>query len=531
MSTRWAVAAPHTSASAAAADVFERGGNAVDAALAAAVTLTVVYPNQCSVGGDVIALVGTPDGAVHSVDGSGRAPNALTPALLGPSATTMPVYGPFAVTVPGAVSAWHHLAERWGSAPLASTLLRASELAADGVAVAPGLARDLEREQSRLRYDEGLRETFVRDGAILAEGAVLRQPRLARTLAELAEGGADALYTGAIGASLVRTLRQLGSPITETDFAEHRTSFGQPISTTYSDVDYLTAPPGSQGAFFLEGLAALELVRQALGRELDPLGEDAVTVARALGAAARDRDALLGDPAVATVDVEGLLSHRATEIAHAALAGRMPTAVANALPFQHKASGDTVAIVAADSDGTWISLIQSNFHAFGSGILDPGSGVVLHNRGASFSLRPDSPNLLAGGRRPAHTLMPVLVRKSEELVGAHGTMGGRAQPQIHTQIALHLAGGCAPETAVSRPRWVLGSMEAGGGDASALDVIKVEQDVPSIAQQGLQASGFELSMLPSGDDGAGHAQLVRTSTNGGLVAATDPRADGAARTS
>lgn len=528
-SRSWTVASPHASASAAAVEVFERGGNAVDAALAAAVTLTVVYPNQCSMGGDLIALVGDKDGTVHAVDGSGRAPRALTPAALGPSASTfMPVYGHFAVTVPGAVSAWHHLAEHWGSVPLRDILLHASELAADGVAVAPGLARDLSREQSRLLQDEGMRAIFVDDGAPLDEGATLRQPQLARTLAELSEGGSDAFYKGAIGESLVRRLRHLGSSVTTGDFSDHQTSMRQPLSATYSDVDYLAAPPGSQGVFFLEGLAALEVVRQSLGRALDPLGEDAVTVALVLGAAARDRDALLGDPDVATVDVETLLTRRATEIAWSFLSGQTPAAIASPAPGP-RASGDTVAIVAADSDGTWISLIQSNFHAFGSGILDPDSGVILHNRGASFSLAPNSPNLLAGGRRPAHTLMPVLVRESGKLVGAHGTMGGRAQPQIHTQIALHLANGCQPGEAVSHPRWVLGPMEAGGGDASALDVIKVEQDVSSSPQQRLRDAGFSLTALPTDDDGVGHAQLVRSSATG-FVGATDPRADGSAIT-
>ena len=189
-----------------------------------------------------------------------------------------------------------------------------------------------------------------------------------------------------------------------------------------------------------------------------------------------------------------------------------------------RASGDTVAIVATDGAGTWVSLIQSLFHAFGSGILDPRSGVLLHNRGASFNLRPGSPNQLAGGRRPAHTLMPVLVRDGDRIVGAHGTMGGRAQAQIHTQIALDLARGASAPEAVRLPRWVLGAMEAGVTDAET--IIKVEQDVPASARSQLD-SRFSTETLPACDDLAGHVQLVRKDGDE-VTAATDPRADGAA---
>ncbi len=525
MSAPWAVASPHRTASEAAAAVFRRGGNAVDAALAAAVTLTVVYPHQCSVGGDVMALVGSPDGRVRAVNGSGRSPRASSVELLGPSATAMPVYGPFAVTVPGAVAAWHDLAAHHGTVPLATTLGTAAELAADGVEVAPGLARDLAREEARLLADDGLRAVLTRDGAALTVGSVLRQPQLARSLTLLAQAGAAALYDGPIGASLVDRLRALGSAMTSEDLSSHRTTFHAAPSTTYAGHELLSGPPGSQGVFFLEGMAALELVRQELQRDLDPLGSDAGLVAGVLSACAQDRDRLLGDPDHAPIDVDSLLAGRAATIARSVMTGAR----------QHhptpppRTTGDTVAVVAADGSGTWVSLIQSNFHAFGSGIMDPTTGIVLHNRGASFSLDPASPNAYRGGRRPSHTLMPVLVRHGTALVGAHGTMGGRAQPQVHTQIALHLAAGRTPAEAVSSPRFVLGAMEAGGGRAESWDAVNVESDVPAGARASLRSAGFDLLELPAHDDDAGHAQLVRR-RGGALEAASDPRADGAALT-
>ena len=519
MTTTWGVASPHQTASDEAAAVLASGGNAVDAALAAAVVLTVVYPNQCSVGGDVIALVGTPDGRVHAIDGSGRSPAAADPALL-PSGT-MPVEGAFSVTVPGAVAAWHELAEHWGTRPLARSLQRAAALAADGVPVAPGLARDLDRERDRVLADPGMRAVFTRDGEVLSAGDTLQQVRLGATLGDIADGGADAFYRGDATRSIVRTLAGLGSPMREDDFASHRTWIGEAVSATYGADEYVTAPPACQGVFFLEALAALEQVRGELGRDLDPLGDDAGRVATVLEAAAGDRDSMLGDRDVAPLDVEALLTTRATAVARAALdpsGGRLATA-------QVKASGDTVAIVATDGGGTWVSLIQSTFHAFGSGVLDPASGVLLHNRGASFSLRPDSPNRYAGGRRPAHTLMPVLVRRDGLLVGAHGTMGGRAQPQIHAQVALHLARGASVQEAVALPRWILGAMEAGASD-DRQTVVNIERDTPELARRQL-GERFGVEVLPKHDDGTGHSQLVRRSTDG-IVAATDPRADGAA---
>ena len=519
MASTWGVATPHRTASDLAAEVLTGGGNAIDAALAAAVVLTVVYPNQCSVGGDVIALVGTPDGRVIAVDGSGRAPRGADPDRF----TSMPVYGPHAVTVPGAVAAWFEISRRWGSRPLAQALRRAAELAAGGVAVAPGLARAIDRESARLQADPGLRDIFLPDGGLLSAGGMMVQPRLADTLLRLAESGPEAFYAGDVAEGIVATLRAQDSTMTLDDFSAHRTSVGEPVATTYAGVEYLTAPPGSQGAFFLEGLAALDLVRDRLGRHPDPAGADAAIVALVLDVAARDRDAMLGDPEGTTIDLDVLLSARAQEIARDSVTQRGLGAGGDAV----KPSGDTVAVVATDGRSGWVSLMQSNFHAFGSGILDPVSGVVLHNRGASFSLRPDSPNRLRGGRLPAHTLMPVLVRDHGELIGAQGTMGGRAQPQIHTQIALHLARGSAVEEAVSGPRWVLEPRTA-GADAIGSGVVAAEEDLPPEARHQL-ARQFRVNSLAARDDEVGHAQVVRR-TKEHVVAATDPRADGAALT-
>ncbi|KQX61542.1 gamma-glutamyltransferase family protein [Angustibacter sp. Root456] len=529
-SPRWAVATPHGAASDVAGQVLRGGGNAVDAALAAAAALTVVYPNQCSIGGDQIALVGLADGSVHCVDGSGAAALATDLPDVRARYDQMPVGGSLAVTVPGVLHAWDTMARQWGTRRLADALDTARSIAEAGVPVAAGLARDLVAERDRLLADPGLGQLFLQDGLPLVEGHPLRQPALARTLQLLRDEGVSAFYGGQVGAAVLNTLGQQGSALCAEDLLRHRTRVVAPLSATFRGHEYLTAPPSSQGIFFLGGLQALAALERRLGRLLDPLAHDAGLVARVLSTMAWHRDRLLGDPTQGAGLVDEVLSpSTADDLAERLLSTPtgVGTDVLDAPHAQGPRSGDTVAVVVADGRGQWVSLIQSTFHAFGAGILDPETGIILHNRGASFSLDPLSPNRLGPGRVPMHTLMPVLVRHDGEVIGSHGTMGGRAQPQVHTHVAMHLEAGRSAQDAVSMPRWILGAMEAGvDGPAPSLTV-KVEQDVPAPALAGLQAAGFGASELPAHDDGTGHFQVVRV-VDGDLACASDPRADGSA---
>ncbi|MEH0531221.1 MULTISPECIES: gamma-glutamyltransferase [Streptomyces] len=521
----WAVATPHSTASDVAADVLRGGGNAVDAALTAAAMLTVVYPNQCSVGGDLLALVGTADGEVRFVNAGGRAPRAVDVRAMADEYERMPVLGALPVTVPGVVAGWAALADTWGTRPLAAALAPAEAAAREGVPVAPGLALDLRRERRTLARDPGMLGVFFADGDVLRAGQSLRQPALARTLASIAAQGPSALYGGDVGVSLVKLLAERGSAMTVEDLAEHTVRLSGTHGAVYDGVEYLSGGDNSQGLYFLQGLRALDVVRSVRGT-LDPLGRDAGVVASVLAQAAADRDNFCCDPEwgeAASAD-ELLSAPYVRRIAERALAGTPVDMVG-----QRKASGDTVAVVVTDRDGTWVSLIQSVFHCFGAAVLDPGTGVVLHNRGASFSLDPASPNRLAGGKRPLHTLMPVLVREAGALVGAHGVMGGRAQPQVHTHLALRLAAGDSVGRAVSAPRWVLGAMEAGVTEGTG--TVRAERDVPLPGVRAIEGAGFSVDLIDAHDDGVGHGQLVRRAGGADgprLVAATDPRADGSA---
>lgn len=526
-----AVATPHFSATAAAEDVLTNGGNAIDAALAAAAALTVVYPNQCSIGGDAIALVGKADGTVTSINGTGRAPARMDVARMREEFTHMPVTGPHSVTVPGVLSVWEEMSSTWGQRPLSGALQHAADLAEAGVPVAPGVARDLAMEEVALARDEGARNLFFQGGHVLTAGATMKNIRLAETLRTLAVSGTEAFYNGEIGESLVAALSQKGSYLTQSDFESHSVSTDPAHSIDFQGDTYFSTGINSQGIYFLQELGALERIAEELNSVPNPLGEHAAIVAKVLNEAAVARDKYLGDPSTSQQTLEDVLGADVLQgIAGRALstAKHSPGMADTTIPA---GNGDTVAIVAADASGHWVSLIQSAFHAFGSTIVDPRTGILLHNRGASFVLTPGAANALSPGCRPPHTLMPVLSSRDNKLVGAHGTMGGRAQPQIHAHLALQLAMSPDPLNAVSASRWVLGQLEAGPRPENDDVFVSYEDGASQEALNSLQTAGFELNSIGTNSDEAGHTQIVRRDEETGLlIAASDPRADGKAAT-
>jgi gamma-glutamyltranspeptidase/glutathione hydrolase len=393
-------------------------------------------------------------------------------------------------------------------------------MAEQGVPVAGSLAaaNAAAEADGGLAADEGMAAVLRPGGRPLQTDDALVQPALARTLRAIQVDGPAALYEGPVGAAIVAHLRALGSAITTDDLAAHATELGEPLTGVFGDEEVLTAPPNSQGLLLLEILNAAT----RLG-DVDLLGEDADLLAELFRLVTLDRDRHLADPRRADVPVAELLSDRhAAELAEAALArrsaGRGAAGQAGA-----RATGDTIAVVAADGAGNAVSLIQSIYYGFGSGILDPTTGVILHNRGAFFSVDEASPNVLAGGKRPGHTLMPVLVRRAGRLVGVHGTMGGSAQAQIHAQLILRTARGEAPADVLAAPRFVVGGLEPGG----RADLVLAEPGCAA-AEQAWAAAGHDVHRLGELDEETGHAQLIRIGGDGSLRAASDPRADGAA---
>jgi gamma-glutamyltranspeptidase len=361
------------------------------------------------------------------------------------------------------------------------------------VPVSPGLGRAIQARIGVVRADPGLRSLLLDAvGKPLAEGATLVQPVLADTLEELAADWSS-YYTGALAERLVAGLNALGSPLSAADFAGHRAELLAPLQREVNGVTWSVAPPPSQGAVLLA--------------ILDPASGDPVGTARA---AELRRDALLGDPRTGQVDVEALL-------------GRADPG-ADGWPTGPKPAGDTVAVTAVGDDGVAVTLIQSVFQSFGSGLLDPGTGVVFHNRGSAFSLDPAHPGRLRPGARPPHTLCPV-IGVGPDLLIALGCQGGRAQAWILAQLAGDV--GAAPDldALLARPRWVIGSRDLGRPGPTLL----LEPGVPGA--DGLIESATELGLevvLAAGpQDDAGHVQVARLNQDG-LAAGSDRRADGRA---
>ncbi len=533
---RLALAAPHDAAVRAGAEAFAAGGNAVDAALAAAVTLAVVYPHMVSPGGDAFVLVHHPDGRVSALNGSGAAPRAADAGALRRRFGVMPHGRPEAATVPGVMAAWASLHACGARLAWARAFEHAVHLAAGGVPVARDLAETLAADDGRWAADPGMAVVFFPAGRALREGETLRQPALAATLRLVAEQGVGAFYLGEAGARFCAGLSERGGLLGATDLAAHRTEVTAPLSLEVLGHEVLTTAPNSQGFVLLQLLAAQE----RLGGWVDPLGPEADTLALLFGHAFEDRRRRLGDPRAGVAAVDDLFGPgRAAELAAAVSRGARGSSRAtapgaapasppagpagDAPPGVTHADGDTVALVAADDEGYAVALIESLFDGFGAGVLEPATGIICHDRGAGFSLEAGSVNLLRPGVRPAHSLMPVLVRRAGRPRVVAGTMGGYAQPQIHAQILSRLLGsGEAPQQALAAPRWTV-DVDYSGDPALS---VWHEGRVPRRALAALTRSGLPLVAGDEVDDLAGHAQYVVIDADGGMEAAGDLRADG-----
>jgi gamma-glutamyltranspeptidase/glutathione hydrolase len=341
-------------------------------------------------------------------------------------------------------------------------------------------------------------------------GDRMRQPALAASLRELATGGARVFYDGALGDRLLTGLRRAGCPLSDVDLHAFAAQACAPLRSRFGELELLTSPPNSQGVVLLQALAALEAADAP-----DPLGSDAGLLAQLLRLGSLQRDAELGDH---PLDREAWLGDEAL----AAQVARARAAGSRAAPRQESArpAGDTIALVAVDADGRAVSLIQSLYFSFGALVLEPETGIIVHNRGALFSLEPGHPNELTPGRRPMHTLMPVMAERAGELRYVLGTMGGKGQPQIHAQILLRLLAGETAQDAVAAPRWIAGPAEAG----DPADIVRVEDGVDAVAVESLERAGLRARPEPRHADVLGHAQAIALTPGGAPDVGSDPRA-------
>ncbi|WP_305784010.1 gamma-glutamyltransferase family protein [Symbioplanes lichenis] len=484
MTVSVALAAPHPAAVEAGRAVVAAGGNALDAALAAAAALTVVYPHQCSIGGDLIAVVRPAGGTPSAILSVGAAAQGIDVAALRVAGERMPMNGPLTVTVPGVVAGWAALAGLGARLSWADRLAPAIALASSGAVVSAGLGRTIRTRPDIVEADPGLAAVF----GGLREGDTFVQPALAASLTAIARNWRT-FYKGHLGHRLAAGLAALGSPLTVADLAAHTAEATEPLTATAHGAQWYAAPPPSQGATFLAVLGATDLLTTSRRAQLA-------------------RDALLGDPRTGPVDVDGLLLRTARTWDPVA-AGPRPT-------------GDTVAVTAVDADGTAVTLIQSVFQSFGAGLLEPDTGIVLHNRGSMFSLDPQHPGRLSPGARPPHTLCPSLALTGDTVL-ALGCQGGRSQPWILAQVAPDALTAPDPSTAVTRPRWVIGSRDVGYDQYTLV----LEPGLPDALAATAATLGLDVVTTAGPHDDAGHVQVARLSA-GTLTAASDPRADGTA---
>lgn len=514
--TRGAVATSQPLAAGVGLEVLRAGGTAVDAAVATAAALSVVEPTSNGIGGDAFALVW--DGVrLHGLNGSGRAPTAMTRELFAERGlSSIPATGWLPVTVPGAPAAWRDLHARFGRLPFERVLEGAVRLAADGFPVSPVVAASWSRAASlyaaRLNGPEfrGWFDTFAPAGRGPGPAEVVRLPDHARTLDLIARTSASSFYEGELAARTEAFAARTGGLLTAADLRAHSSTWVEPISTSYRGLDVWEIPPSGQGIATLTALNVLEGFELArLARETSEAYHLQIEAMK-LGFA--DALAHVADPERASVPVAMLLD-KGYAATRRALVGETALEPTTGIPPR----GGTVYLCAADAEGMMVSFIQSNYRGFGSGVVVPGTGIALQNRGENFSLDPGSPNRLEPGKRPYHTIIPGFLTRGRDAVGPFGVMGGFMQPQGHLQvIANTLDFGLNPQAALDAPRWqwLRGRR------------VELERGVAAPVVDGLRRRGHDVTI--GVDPGAfGRGQIIWR-VGEALVAASEPRADGQA---
>ena len=536
---RGAVVAPHHLASTAGLAMLRAGGHAVDAAIATNAVLSVVMPNACGIGGDAFWLIW--DAAAQQqlgLNGSGRAPSGVdAERLRAQGLKTLPARGPLAVTIPGAVRSWSDAHARFGRLSREAILGPAVELARDGFPAWDGFIDAVERTaplvEAALGSDAAFFEIYRPAARSWRPGEPVRLPALAATLEHLATDGFDAFYDGDLGARQSASLRALGLACSTDDFVSHRSTWTAPIETTYRGVRVTTHPPNASGVVALELLNILETFDPPSPREFGPEGVgDAAWTHLSIEAAKlamADRDAWLADPESIDIPVERLLDKAYAS----SLAARIDRSrVGTPVPATNPPGGGTIYLAVVDADGNAVSLIESNYMGFGSGVVDRDTGIHYQNRGSYFSLDPDHPNVLAPGKRTLHTLMPGMLFRADApgrpWVVA-GSMGGDAQPQIHAQLVSALVdGGLDIRTAISSPRWFV---EPAAHFEPPREVRAEPRFAPGVLEA-LEAMGHPVTRTEPFDGRLGHEHAIElvdggpSAPDGSVAAATDPRSAG-----
>jgi gamma-glutamyltranspeptidase len=518
LARRGVVAAPHYLAAEAGLDLLKSGGNAIDAAIAASAMLQVVYPFVCGLGGDVFMLIyEASSGKLYGLNGSGRSAKAATIERYHELGyTSMPTYGIHTVTVPGCADGWGTAAQRFGRLGLAQALAPAISYAEEGFAVGPGLHAALTAMSARESTHRSWHTHFLPERSVPEVGSIMRFPTLARTLRAIAKEGPDTFYRGAVAEQIAAFFAQEGGLLTREDLAAHHSEWVTPLSVPFAGLQVYEMPPNTQGITALQMLGMVD--RLELGdNPLTPATIHLEVEAKKLAFA--DRAAYLTDPAFMRVDPEALIEPeyltRRSKLIDPTRA--QPSVAPGGF------TGDTIYLCAADREGNVVSLIQSNYMGFGSGVVVDDAGIVLQNRGAYFSLDPSAANALAPSKRTLHTLIPSMAFRDGRPAMVFGTMGGDGQAQTHLQVYTAVARyGLNIQQALEMPRWI-------GGASNGVEELLIEGRVPAETIEALRQMGHVVQVGDPWLTTMGYAQgIVFDQSTGVMQGGSDPRAEGIA---
>lgn len=492
------------------------GGNAADAAIAVVAMLNVVEPMSTGIGGDCFALVYQAETQqVTALNGSGRAPAAFTlQEAQRRGLQSLPLTGPLPVTVPGAASGWEALLEHFGTMRLSECLAPAIASAEGGFPVSERISAAWHRMAEKVSKDPEASRVYL---PAPKPGDIHRQPDLAATFRTVAEGGAKAIYSGDLADRIAAYVQSKGGYLTKEDLSAHTATWDTPIRTTYRDVDVLEHPPNGQG---LAALIALNIVEG-----YDLAGMDYFDPARwhrmieAMRAGMADAACYVADPAVSQIPVDGLLSKEYAAWRRSLIQSDRALEIMAPGQPEHK---DTVYLTVVDAQGNAVSFINSLYHLFGSGLVVPGTGICLQNRGACFSLEPGHRNALAGGKRPYHTIIPAMALRQGRLWLSFGVMGSFMQPQGHLQVLTNMVDyGMNPQRALDAPRFRV--------DERGSLRVSIETGVPLKTRKALAAMGHDVKAETTFTPGFGSGDVIeRDQDSGVLWGASDPRKDGCA---
>jgi gamma-glutamyltranspeptidase/glutathione hydrolase len=496
-------------------EILQKGGNAIDAAIATAAALTVVEPTSNGIGGDAFALVWVKD-QLHGLNASGPAPESISVAALKKLGhAKMPVHGTIPITVPGVPAAWAALAKRFGRLPLAEALKPAIRYAEEGYPLTPILGKYWKLAYKKFKVNftteefDAWFETFAPDGRAPEIGEVWKSPGHASTLKSIGQSNARSFYEGELADKIDDFMKQHNGFLSKSDLSNYQPEWVTPISTNYRGYDVWEIPPNGQGMVALMALNIFEKMSPPNWQNAETLHQQI----EAMKLAFTDGQAFITEPEAMPISVEELLSSAYAKERSKTISGE----ASNPLPYELP-KGGTVYLAVADEEGNMVSYIQSNYMGFGSGIVIPGTGISLQNRGHDFSLDESHPNVLKPGKRTYHTIIPGFLTKEGQAVGPFGVMGGYMQPQGHFQVVTNTIDYLLnPQAALDMPRWQWMKGKS----------VHVEPEFPNYLVQALTRKGHEVHVTPDGGS-FGRGQIIwRDNETGVLKGGTESRTDGA----